>query len=134
VSNRFPNAGRLVLAMAAMWLVMAGPAVLLQGPLGVEGLTWAAGICLLPGLLVVTQIGRLGEDRPLAGMVVAVGLRLLAAVVAAFVLCLVRPDLRGEAFIVWLVPCYLAALAVETQLLLDGTAGLKPVSTAACRS
>jgi hypothetical protein len=134
VLHRLPNAARLVLAMVAMWLLMAGPAAWLQGPLGVEGLTWAAGICLLPGLLVVTQVGRLGEDRPLAAIVIAVGLRLAAAVVAAFVLCLVRPDLRGEAFIVWLVPCYLAALAVETQLLLDGSAGLKPVSTAACRS
>ena len=118
--------------MAAMWLLMAGPAALLQGSLGVEGLTWAASICLLPGQLVVTQIGCLGEERPLAGIVVAVGLRLLAAVIAAFVLCLVRPDLRGEAFLVWLVPCYLATLAVETRLLLGE--GAPSVSTAACRT
>lgn len=116
-----------------MWLLLVGPAAFWQGGSGVEGLTWATAICLLPGLFVVTRIAGLGEQSPLAGMVVGMGLRLVGAVVAAVVLCFLRPELRGEAFIVWLVPCYLAALAVETRLLLDDGTDLKSVPAAACR-
>lgn len=120
--------------LGAVWLLLVGPAALWQGARGVEGLSWAAAICLLPGLFVVMQVGGLREQGPLAGMLVGMGLRLVAAVVSAVLLCFLRPDLRGEVFVVWLVPCYLAALAVETRLLLDEGAAWKSVSVAACRT
>src|SRR5690606_11625401 len=110
------------------------PAAFWQGARGVEGLSWATLICLLPGLFVVARTVRLGEQNPLAGLVVGMGLRLIAVVVAAVVLCSLRPDLRGETFILWLVPSYLAALVVETRLLLDGGAGLETAPAAACRT
>lgn len=134
MSNRLHNAARLALVLGAIWLLLVGPVALWQGLLGVEGLSWAAGICLLPGLLVVTRVAGLGEQNPLAAVMIGVGLRLMAAVASALLLCSLRPDLRGEMFIVWLVPFYLAALAVETRLLLGEGAGLKSVPAAACRT
>lgn len=120
--------------LGGAWLLLVGPAAFWQGSRGVEGLTWAVLICLLPGLFVVTQVAGLGVERPLAGLVVGMGLRLAVVVVSAVVLCLLRPDLRGEMFIVWLVPSYLAALAVETRLLLDDGSGRKTIPAAACRA
>lgn len=115
-------------------MLLVGPAAFWQGTRGVEGLSWAILICLLPGLFVVVQLAGLGVERPLAGLVVGMGLRLAAVVTSAVLLCSLRPDLRGETFIVWLVPSYLAALAVETRLLLDGGASLETAPAAACRT
>lgn len=134
VSNRLTNVARLALVLGATWLLLVGPAFGWQGVLGVEGLSWAVAICLLPGLLVVTRIARVGERSPFAGLAVGMGLRLAVAVASAFVVWYLCPDLGGAALIVWLVPCYLVALAVETRMLLDDEAGLESVSTSACRT
>jgi hypothetical protein len=134
VLNRLHNAARLALVLGAAWLLLVGPAAFWQGSQGVEGLSWAVLVCLLPGLFVVVQLVGLGVERPLAGLVVGMGLRLAAVVTSAVVLCSLDPDLRGETFLVWLVPCYLAALAVETRLLLGDGSGRKTVPAAACRT
>jgi hypothetical protein len=134
VLNRLYNAARLALVLGAAWLLLVGPAAFWQGSQGVEGLSWAALVCLVPGLFVVMQVAGMGVERPLAGLVVGMALRLAVVSASAVLLCSLNPDLRGETFLVWLVPCYLAALAVETRLLLDDRTGRKTVPAAACRT
>lgn len=130
MSERLNNLARLTLWLAAVWLLFVGPAAIWGGGRSVEGLTYAALVCLVPGAVVVTRCVDLGSGRPLAGMVVSMGLRLALVVVAAVGVCYLRPDLRGETFVVWLVPCYLVSLAVETRIVLGEQAGWSSVSAA----
>jgi hypothetical protein len=109
----------LTLAAIGLWLVAAGPAYLLAGSLGIEGLTYALLICAAPGFVVLlaTERGREGFGA-LRGLLVGMGLRLATALIATFVLHEFRPDLGLLEFHVWLVVAYLVMLAVETRLLL----------------
>ena len=43
----------LIATLAGLWLVLALPARWAGGMAGLEGLTWAIGLCLLPGLMVL---------------------------------------------------------------------------------
>lgn len=112
----------LTLATAALglWLIAAGPAYLIAGSLGLEGLTYAVLLCAAPGFaaLFASERGRQGVQA-LAGLVVGMGLRLVTVLGATLVLHRFRPDLGLLEFYVWLVVAYLVMLAVETRLLLS---------------
>jgi hypothetical protein len=126
MSGSFAQIRRLLLTAAGLWLVAAGPAWLLAGARGIEGLTYAVLLCAVPGVVAVQfAAGRTGGQQALAGMLMGMGLRMAVVLVAALVLQNLRPDLGLVEFYVWLVLAYFVMLAVETRML---TSGDRPVS------
>lgn len=113
------SSGYLTIVLTATWLLLAGPAYLTTGLLGVEGLTYACLVCLAPGLMVIALSHRPRlADHPLAAPVIGFSLRIFVVVLAVLAICLARPDLRITTFLVWVVPFYLVGLVVETWLAL----------------
>lgn len=114
----------LLLWALALWLVLLYPAFALGGSDGVEGLTLAAVLCLLPGWLVLAIGSRWGTDSSQAPLLVIGGsvLRMLFVLGGMLVVQGVREDLQFHEFVLWLLVFYLGMLAVETRLLLRTTA------------
>ena len=109
----------LAAAGLGFWLLLAGPAYLVAGQNGLEGLSFAALLCLLPGWLVFF----LGTLYGVANMQVAVvlfgtGLRLVFVLTGTLLIQSLRPDLGFREFIVWLIVFYLFTLVFETALVL----------------
>ncbi|MGD9854042.1 MAG: hypothetical protein AB7U20_03740 [Planctomycetaceae bacterium] len=113
------QSGRLTLALAALWGVLAGPAYLVAGASAVVGLTAAVLVCLLPGLVVLAlQAGPLGSQQPFAGLILGMGLRMAVVLTSVLLVRQSLPDLPMTVYVAWLVPAYLAALTVETRIAL----------------
>lgn len=111
--------GWLVAACFALWLILAGPAYALGGAAGLEGLTYSALLCLIPGCLVFS----LASLDVLAGMqaqLVLVGslVRMLFVLMGTLALRTMRPELGLREFLIWLVVFYSATLLLETLLVL----------------
>jgi hypothetical protein len=116
--------GQLLVSLAVGWLVLAAPAWLCVGHTAVEGLTYAAVLCLLPGLLVSSlSLVPWVRQRPLLPVLAASGARVTVVLGGAAWLAWTRPDLRVETFFLWLGLLYVVALVSETrQLLAAGAA------------
>jgi hypothetical protein len=113
------QSARLLVALGGLWVVLAGPAFLMGGPPAVVGLGAAVLLCLLPGLVVLSlHSGWLGRQQPLSGLLLAMGLRLAFVLASALVVHQISPEVLATAFLIWLVPAYLVALAVETRMAL----------------
>lgn len=111
--------GWLTAWVAAAWLVLAGPAWLVAGTLGLEGLSYAALLGLIPGWLVFWFASRYGTANiaakaVLGGMV----LRMLVVLAGIALVSAVRPMLGIREFVMWVLVFYLVSLAVETVLVL----------------
>lgn len=107
---------KLTVALTATWLVLAGPAFLLGGSTAVEGLAWAAGLCFLPHLLTLAvQFVVQPGNALLVNVLLSVTLRLLVVLAGVVMIWSQRPEFRSLSFVLWLAPCYLVALAVETR-------------------
>lgn len=113
--------GWLVAAAAGLWLLLAGPAFALAGVRGLEGLTYAALLCTLPGCLALALTASLRANAALVAMLLGMVLRLLFVLGGALVVRDQRPDLNWRSFFVWLVGFYLATLLVETWLAVQGS-------------
>ena len=110
----------LLLAAAGLVAVCAGPAYYLAGPSGLEGLGYAAFLCLLPGGLALALQGLARTDALRVTLAMAASaLRLMLVLAGVLFLRMSRPDLGVKEFFVWLILFYLATLAVETGLLLQ---------------
>jgi len=115
---------RLAGALAAAGVVLALLAAVLVGPLAVQGVGYSLLLCLVPGLFVCLRSAVLGgQPQSLATLLVGMGLRMAVVLVGALVICVNRPEMRGAAFLLWLVPMYCVALAVETAEMLRAEAG-----------
>lgn len=89
----------------------------MAGTKGLEGLTYAALLCLIPGWIVFFAASRCADSTRMAMVALGgTGLRLLFVLVGALVLKDSRPDLGFREFQIWLVAFYLAMLFVETLL------------------
>ena len=113
------NCGWLTAWMLGLWTLLLVPAWSLAGLKGVEGLTYAAMLCLVPGWLVFFIGSRYGVANS-QGTIVVIGgglLRSASALVGALVVPSVRSDLGLREFLVWLLVFYLASLLAETLLL-----------------
>lgn len=107
---------------AALWLVLAGPVFWWRGTAGLEGISCAALLCLIPGCLVFVLAALFAAPErpatqvmlPLAGTV----LRLLFVLVGVLLVRGLRPELGLGEFLVWVVVFYFATLAAETRILL----------------
>ena len=88
------------------------------GPEGLEGLTWAIGLCLLPGLVVLTAMGLLPKlaTAPQA-ILFSTTLRMLLVLAGVLVIREARPELGFREFFAWLIVSYLAALTIESYFL-----------------
>ncbi|HID23373.1 MAG TPA: hypothetical protein EYP14_13380 [Planctomycetaceae bacterium] len=101
-----------------LWLLLAGPAWWSRGPAGLEGLTYGAVLCLLPGWLVFFLTARYRDAQSRAISVLAgTVIRLLVVLPGVMAVQSVRPHLHLSEFLVWVVVFYLALLAAETWLL-----------------
>ena len=105
--------------MLVIGLLLAPIAYGTAGWPGVEGLGYSLLLCLVPGLLTL-WLAELLRHSDLSAYVVLAGggLRMFFVLAGMFVVSSLRPDLGFREFTVWLLVCYLAALAVETAVIL----------------
>jgi hypothetical protein len=118
LSSALLRCGMLAAATVGLWILLAAPAWSLAGRSGLEGLTFAAVLCLVPGCLVFAVAARFA-DTPSKGALVVLGgtvVRMLFVLIGVLVLKDLRPDLGFREFVVWLLAFYLATLLVETLL------------------
>lgn len=117
----FPHAIRLCLllgaAVLAGWLILAGPAWLFDGLRGLEGLTIAAALCLIPGWLVFALHSQYGTAAPVTVLLIGTMGRMAVVLVGAIVVKAWRPDLNLTLFALFLGAFYVLTLAIETKLL-----------------
>lgn len=118
--------GWLTLATFGFWVLLAWPAYRLAGVRGLEGMSTAAALCLVPGWfvfwLVFWSTSRYGvtQSRALAVLAGTV-LRLLFVLIGTVVVQSAR-GLGFWEFLVWLVVFYVVTLVVETILVLKPAA------------
>jgi hypothetical protein len=111
--------GILTAISVGLWLLMLVPALLLSGARGLEGLSYAVLLCLAPGWLVFLLEGRYGvANANAAPVVLGMGLRMGSILLGALLIQSNRPALRFQDFLLWLLVIYMAALAIETQMLI----------------
>jgi len=120
---------RLAAATLGLWMLCAGPAWLIAKQSGLEGLTYALLLCLIPGI-VTLRLAKVGNSRqaPYA-VLMGMGLRMASVLMGALALWAFRPDLGPGAFHVWLIVGYLVTLAVETRMLLADITVTRPGSS-----
>ncbi|MEO1998993.1 MAG: hypothetical protein ABGZ17_27415 [Planctomycetaceae bacterium] len=85
-----------------------------------EGLSYAALLCLIPGWLLVwlsRMLGSRGQQAPMLAMAGSV-FRMLFVLFGTLVVQAARKQLGLREFLVWLIVLYLATLLVETLLVL----------------
>jgi hypothetical protein len=129
MSGSLTRIWRLTAVTAGLWLLCAVPAWLIAEESGLEGLTYALLLCLIPGV-VTLRLAKVGDSRqaPFA-VLTGMGLRMASVLAGALVLRAVRPDLGPQAFHVWLIVGYLVTLAVETRMLVADIAVTRPGSS-----
>ena len=110
--------GVLTACVVALWAVLAGPAYGLAGTLGLEGLTYSALMCWLPGCFLFFAIPyfEFAKNKAYA-FLAGSGLRMFVVLVATLLLHEVRADLGLKEFLSWLVMFYSVTLLVETLLI-----------------
>lgn len=111
--------------VAAVWLLLCGPAYALRGTLALEGLSYAAILCLLPGLVLFAMFmpkpGATPEEaNNQRAMLMLAGMmgRMVFVLVGTLAIQEFRSELTFWDFLVWLIVFYLCTLAYETNLLL----------------
>jgi hypothetical protein len=118
------QSARLLFALGGLGIVLAGPAFLAGGPPAIVGLGAAVLVCLLPGLVVLRlQAGVLARLQPLTSLMLAMGLRMAFVLIGALLIRQLLPEMPAAVFLIWLVPAYLVALAVETRMALAQDGG-----------
>ena len=116
--SAFRRSLKLTLVMALGWALLALPAWWLTGRRGIEGLSLAAALCLIPGWLVFAIHSKYRTAAPLAALLASTAGRMAAVLFGALAVKALRPDLGMKSFGIWLGAFYVLALATETKLLL----------------
>jgi hypothetical protein len=116
------NSARLLCLTLGMWLLLVWPAYKIGGEAGVEGLSYAAALCLIPGWIAFALQSQLAlltkgsaKMQPVFAMLAATGLRLIFVLGGVLVLRDLRPSLGFSQFMVWVVVFYFATLFYETR-------------------
>ena len=111
--------GAFAALTAGLWLLLIGPAYFLAATDGLIGVSIAAGLCLVPGLLVLALSTILSASGSPAGAILSGNvLRMLFVLVGSLVVRSFLPTLGIREFIVWLLVFYLATLLAETCFIL----------------
>lgn len=110
----------LTAVTAAVWLVLAGPAYLVGQTRALEGLSYSAILCLIPGWVAVWISALFSGNHSQAAMSFLVGstLRLMFVLAGTMAIRSLRPQLGLQNFVVWLLLFYLAMLLTETLMML----------------
>ena len=112
------SCGFLTVVTVGMWLLLAAPAWFLSGAHGLEGLTFAAVLCLLPGWLVFLMASRYRVAKMQATVILMGSVfRILIVLLGSLLIRSIRTHLGFREFLVWVIVFYLVALGVETFLL-----------------
>jgi hypothetical protein len=112
--------GRLSLAAVCLLLVLIGPAWFLAGREGLIGLSAAAVLCVIPGLIVfwiAAAYGAAGAEVPLVILGGGV-LRMLFVLLGMLIAQTLDQRLGFREFVLWVLVFYLFLLAAETCLVL----------------
>jgi len=118
ISTPMQRCGALAASAIALWGLLAGPAYWLAGALGLEGLTYSALLCVVPGCVLFVAIPFFGFAQNKAyAFLVGSGLRMFVVLVATLILHEIRADLGLKEFLSWLVVFYSVTLLVETLLI-----------------
>jgi hypothetical protein len=115
------SAGVLTAVTAGMWLALAGPTVAVAGPDALEGLTYAALLCLVPGWLVYAlAVGPAAphSNRHVFAVLAGTLVRLFVVLGGVLVIRAARPQIGLREFLGYLAIFYVVALIVETRTLL----------------
>jgi hypothetical protein len=105
--------------LAALWLVLAVPAYWIAGIDGLEGLSYSALLCLVPGWLVFFLVGRYRvANKQAFAALGGTALRLVFVLVGMTAIQSARTNLGFKEFLVWLILFYLASLFTETLLVI----------------
>jgi uncharacterized membrane protein YqjE len=115
--NTVQQAILLTVIIAAGWVVCFWPARMVRDDSGVFWMTVAAGICLLPGWVVVVVSGFAILSNDLVLMLVQTMVRLMSVSVAAIVVKTIEPSVGFTEFYGWLVGFYLLGLLAEVWLM-----------------
>ncbi|MGC1272434.1 MAG: hypothetical protein WBC44_01915 [Planctomycetaceae bacterium] len=110
------NGLKLGAAVVAGWLVLAGPAWWFDGLSGLEGLSIAAALCLIPGWLVFALHSQYGTAAPLAVLLTGTIGRMATVLIGALAVKAWRPDYDMTLFALFLGAFYVLTLAIETKL------------------
>jgi hypothetical protein len=118
-------------AVVALWAILAGPAYFLAQYDGIEGLTYAALLCLTPGLIVMAIASRVREAGQQAMVAILGGmlLRLVFVLVGVVTIQTSRPHLKLREFIIWLLVFYMATIAIETRMVVASVKASQPKPT-----
>ena len=115
------RSGWLTASAALCWLLFAGPAFWLSGVAGLEGLSIAALLSLVPGWLVfwgVSVVSKVpGQNGQPMAVLAATGVRLMFVLFGVLLMKSIRPDLGLREFHGWVIAFYCMSLMVETLLL-----------------
>ena len=117
--------GWFTAATLTLWILLLLPAYWVAGPAGLEGLSYSALLCLIPGWLafwLAKNSDQPGKQASLAILASSV-LRLLFVLFGTLVVQAVRSHLGLREFLVWLIVFYMATLLIETLLVLRTSAG-----------
>lgn len=107
--------------MALAWLLFGGLAYRLSGVIGLEGLSIAALLSLLPGWLVFWGVAVTSQTsdqkNPSMAVLAATCVRLMFVLFGVMLMKSIRPDLGLKEFHIWVIAFYGVSLIVETLLL-----------------
>jgi hypothetical protein len=115
------SAGVLTAVTVGLWIALAGPAVAVAGPGALEGLTYAALLCLVPGWLVYALAAGPAaphSNRHVFAVLAGTLVRLFVVLGGALVIRAARPQVGLHEFLAYLAIFYVAALVLETRTLL----------------
>ena len=114
------RAAGLTFATLVLWVLLLIPAWSLAGVPGLEGLSYAAVLCLVPGWLTIWMSRHVGAPSQLTALLVLAGtaFRLLFVLCGTLLVRATRSQLGFREFLVWLIVFYLVTLLVETLLIL----------------
>ncbi len=113
-----PTKSLLILTTSCFlfWVLLIVPAWLVADLRGFVGLSVAAAMCLLPGVIALGCKSWLAADSQSAFVLIASGLRLGIVLAGALAAKSLWPAFGFKEFFVWLVLFYLFVLAIETWL------------------
>lgn len=122
--------GLLAAVVVLLGLLLAFPAYAIAGVAGLEGLSYAAALCLLPGWVVIALSDSYGVAKfRVAPVLIGMGIRFGAILGGVLIVMWARPQLRFREFLVWVVIYYMVTLAFETSVLMRETASKSNSST-----
>jgi hypothetical protein len=116
--NPVKQAFAVAATAVGLWLLLLYPAYLAGGVDGLQGLTIAAVLCTVPGVLVSLMASFVSQTDQQAMLLIIGGstVRMLFVLIGILMVNALLPGLGFWGFTVWVIAFYLVLLSVETFL------------------